>query len=145
MAGTTPNNTTYWTKVIDNNIGLSERIRFSPQKILLEYALNAIFGTTFNQPPVLPDIYIENNNVDDDNFFIGELDDDTGTIPQTDEQADYFISELDGDLTASDFTVFVPLAIWTALAATSQERDNIILSVVNKFKLFGYNADVQTY
>lgn len=144
-AGIAPNNTTYWTKVIDNNIGLSERIRFSPQKILLEYALNAVFGTTFIQPPSLSDIYIQNNNTDDDNFFIGEVDTNTANISETDQLADYFIAESDGDLLKADFTVFVPVAVWTALAGTTQERNNIILSVVNKLKLFGYTADVQTY
>lgn len=144
-AGIAPNNTTYWTRVLDNNIGLSTRIRFTPQKILMEYALNIIFGTSFNQPPALSDIYIENNNTDDSNFFIGQLDIDTANISETDQLADYFIAEIDGNLAASDFTVFVPVAVWTALAATTQERNNIILSVVNKLKLFGYIADVQTY
>jgi hypothetical protein len=145
VAGITPNTEEYFTKVLDNNIGLDERIRFGPQKIILEYALNRIFATTFNQPPVLSDIYIERNDSGEDGFFVGEDDEDTASAAQVDQYAEWFVAELDGDLSMADYTVFVPVAIWTALAGTSQERDNIILSVVNKFKLFGYTADVDTY
>jgi hypothetical protein len=144
-AGIAPNDVTYWTKVLDNNIGLDTRIRFTTQKILLEYALNVIFGTTFNQPPVLSEIYIENNTQDIDDFFVGELDTDTATVSETDQSADYFVNELDGDLSGDDFIIYVPVAVWTALAGTSQERDNIVLTVANNLKLFGYTAEVQTY
>lgn len=145
VAGITPTNTDYWVKIADNRIGLSTRIRFTNQKILLEYALNLIFGTTFNQPPSLSAIYIINNNTDDDNFMVGEIDTETSTVAQTDAESDWFVSEFDADFTIADFTVFVPVAVWTALASTSTERNNIILAVVNKYKLFGYTADVQTY
>lgn len=144
-AGIAPNNETYWVKILDENIGLDTRIRFTTEKILLEYALNIIFGTTFNQPPTLSDIYIENNYTDIDDFFVGEIDTDTATVSQTDQSSNYWVNEFDGDLSGADFIIFVPVAVWTALAATSTERNNIILTVANKYKLFGYTAEVQTY
>jgi hypothetical protein len=50
VAGVKPADTTYWIKVLDDFIGLSEKIYFGPQDIILEYALNRIFQTTFRQP-----------------------------------------------------------------------------------------------
>jgi hypothetical protein len=144
-AGVTPNNSTYFVPVLEYSIGLDERIRFSPQKILLEYALNRIFQTTFNQPPTLSDIYITNENTDDDAFVVGDDDEDTSTVSQTDELYDWAVTELDPDVGLPDFVIHVPVAVWTALAGTPTERDNIILSVANKIKLFGYKASVTTY
>lgn len=145
-AGIAPNNTTYFVKILDFQIGLNERIRFANGKLILEYALNRVFGTTFNQPPISSDIYIVRSGGDSDTFVIGETDDDTGTISESDTDADWGIPEVEPSVSAPfDYIVYVPTAVWTALAATSQERDNIILSVLNKYKLFGYTADVQTY
>jgi len=144
-AGITPNNTAYFVTVLDFTIGMDERIRFTPQKIVLEYALNAIFGTTFNQPPVLSSIYIVNQNTNDDSFSVAQLDAFSSNVAQTDASSDWFVTQFDSVGIDSDFIVYVPVAVWTALASTSMERNNIILSVVNKYKLFGYIAEVQTY
>lgn len=146
LAGIAPNNTTYFIKVLDFTIGLDERILFRPDKLVLEYALNKIFGTTFNQPPVLSDIYIVRNTNDSDAFEVGQTEEESSTISQVDTDAEWGIPEFEPDGTVMyDYTVFVPVAVWTALASTGTERDNIVLSVLNKYKLLGFIADVQTY
>ena len=145
-AGFPPNNTTYWIKVLDYTIGMNERIRFRPDKLVLEYALNKIFDTTFAQPPTLSDIYIVRNNTQADGFEIGQTEEESSTITQFEADAEWSIPEFEADGTVMyDYTVFVPVAVWTALASTGTERDNIVLSVLNKYKLLGFIADVQTY
>jgi hypothetical protein len=146
-AGITPTNTTYWTLLHNSFIGINERIRFNGQKIILEYALNKQFGTTFQQPPVLSDIWIENKSVVSDAFFIGVDDEDTATVAISDTDSDWFINDdiTADDITAANFIIHVPVAVWTALAGTNSERDNIILTFVDKYKLFGYDATIETY
>lgn len=45
-----PTNTSAWRVAQLNFIGLSERILYNGQKIVLEWAMNKWFGTTFRQP-----------------------------------------------------------------------------------------------
>lgn len=146
IAGITPNNTTYFVKVLDYTIGLDERIRYSPNKLILEYALNSIFGTTFNQPPTLSDIYITRTPNSNDCFEIGQTEEESSTITQNEADSMWSIPQFEPDGTVQyDYVVNVPVAVWTALASTGTERDNIILSVLAKYKLYGFLAEVQTY
>lgn len=146
VAGITPNTSEYFVKVLDFTIGLDERIRFTPNKLVLEYALNAIFGTTYSNPPTLSDIYITRNTNDSDAFEVGQVETESSTISQMDIDAQWAIPEFEPDGTIMyDYTVNVPVAVWTALASTPTERDNIVISVLNKYKLVGFVADVQTY
>lgn len=146
IAGITPNNTTYFVKVLDYTIGLNDRIRFGNGKLILEYALNAIFGTTFNQPPVLSDIYLVRNINTSDAFRVGQTETESSFVTQNEADGRWSIGQFEpSGVFQYDYTVFVPVAVWTALASTNNERDNIILSVLNKYKLQGFIADVQTY
>jgi hypothetical protein len=146
VAGIAPNNTTYFVKVLDFQIGLDERIKFANGKLILEYALNRVFGTSFNQPPVLSDIYITRISNLSDSFEVGQTEEESSTVSQFEADADWSIPEFEpASLVTYDYTVNVPVAVWTALAGTSNERNNIILSVLNKYKLHGFIANVVTY
>jgi hypothetical protein len=50
---------------------LKERILFNGTKLVLEYALNKEYHTTFRQPELVSDIYITNLNPVLDGFFVG--------------------------------------------------------------------------
>lgn len=43
------------------------------------------------------------------------------------------------------FNIFVPVAVWTALGNTNQNRDNAVLKFANKYKLGGTTAAVSTF
>jgi hypothetical protein len=145
VAGITPLNTTYWTLILSSFIGADERVKFGPPKIVYEFALNKIFGTTFRQPPLISDIYIENLNTTDDALYVGELDTDTAMVSQTDQESIFFVTENDPVQNEKDYSINVPVAVWTALAPTGSERDAIITSVALKYRLVGYNFEVNTY
>lgn len=146
IAGILPTNTDYFVKVLDYIIGLNDRIRFSPNKLILEYALNAIFNTTFNQPPTLSDIYITRLFNDSDCFQAGETEAESSTVAEQDVDSEWSIPETEpSGAIQYDYVVNVPVAVWTALSSSAPQRDAIILSVLNKFKLFGFIAEVQTY
>lgn len=145
VAGTIPTNTIYFSRILDNFIGLSERVMYRSDKLSMEYALNRAFSTTFNNPPTLSDIYITNVNTSDVNFGVGEIDEATSTVPQSDILSEFFVSENDFVAGETDFIIYVPIAVYTALGSTNTERDSQIQSVVNKIKLAGYIYQIQTY
>lgn len=69
-----PTDPTSWLKVLDNFIGVDERVKYNGQKIILEYALNHRFGGTFRPPgsSSLSDIYINNVGPVPVGFRIGQ-------------------------------------------------------------------------
>ncbi len=53
-------------------IGLTERLAYNGNNLILTYALNRWFGTTFRQPGTgLSDIYITTNTINADTFVVG--------------------------------------------------------------------------
>lgn len=58
---TSPSNTTNWRLIQANFLGVDERVLFSAQKAILEYALNQRFGGQFRMPPATShsDIWIQ--------------------------------------------------------------------------------------
>lgn len=144
-AGIIPTNTTYFVRISENFIGIAERLMYRPDKLVLEYALNRIFETTYRDLPLVSDIYIQNVNTSDVNFGIGEVDGDTAQIGETDPLSLYFISENDFVAGETDFIVYVPLAVYNALASTDVERTAILTDVIEKYRLTGYTFKIQTY
>jgi hypothetical protein len=144
-SGIIPTDSTYWDNVSNNFVGVLERIQYTPQKLSLEYALNKAFGTTFNNPPTLSQIYIQNVNTTDVNLFVGVTDGDTGTIPETDSTALFFIGESDFVAGETDFEIFIPFGVYTALGTTNTERNLVIGTIVEKYKLAGYTYKITTY
>lgn len=135
-AGILPSNTTYFVKVNDVFIGSNERVKYSAQKLLFEFALNKFFITS--------GIYITNNFVDTGNVFIMDTDSEESSVMPLDSlyQEDYM------DLTATyataiyDYTIFVPVAFHTSLGANA---DGLIANFANKYNLEGMQFEIDTY
>lgn len=126
-----------------DNFGLNERLKYNSQTILLEFILNKEFGVV-----AAPFIYIQN--------FVGGLDtvyltdEITGDVPtyvgDSPNQVDtVFIANEDEYSPANDFTVFVPIALYTTLGTTNPERDARVQKEVNKYKLIGVTNNIQSY
>lgn len=60
-----------WRVYLPSFVGVDERILFNGQKIILEYALNRYYLTTFRQPPLVSDIYIDNISPQISGFIVG--------------------------------------------------------------------------
>jgi hypothetical protein len=126
----------FWTKVNDIFIGTDERVKYSAQKLLFEYALNKFFITS--------GIYITNNFIDVGDVFVMDTDSTESSVMPLDSfyQEDYM------DLTATyasgiyDYTIFVPIADYTTLGASA---DAIIRTFADKYNLAGMQYDIQTY
>jgi hypothetical protein len=144
-AGVIPTNDKYWKKVADLFIGIDERIKYRTSKISLEYALNRHFETTFRNPPLVPDIYINTLNTSNSNLGIGALDLFTSTISEFDSSSLYFVGVGDFVVGEKDYTIFIPTAVYNALGATNTERDLIVSGVVTRYGLAGYTFNITTY
>lgn len=134
--GVYPSNTLFWTKVNEIFIGSNERVKYSAQKLLFEYALNTFFITT--------GIYITNNFIDVGDVFLMDTDSTESSLMPLDSlyQEDYM------DYTATyasgiyDYTIFVPVAFHTSLGTNA---DGIIRTFADKYNLVGMQYDIQTY
>ena len=136
FSGVYPNNTVFWTKVNDIFIGSDERVKYSAQKLLFEYALNKFF--------ISSGIYITNNFIDVGDVFVMDTDSTESSVMPLDSfyQEDYM------DLTATyassiyDYTIFVPIADYTSLGSSANA---IIRTFADKYNLAGMQYDIQTY
>jgi len=128
--------TTKWVKVNDIFIGSDERVKYSAQKLLFEYALNKFF--------ISSGIYITNNFIDVGDVFVMDTDSTESSVMPLDSfyQEDYM------DLTATyasgiyDYTIFVPIADYTSLGSSANA---IIRTFADKYNLAGMQYDIQTY
>ena len=127
-----------------NFIGVDNRIKIRSEKIVLEYALNLWFETTFRQPPNQSDIYIVNqtsenlvpfvfgqNYTESSTIFSNTA---SGAIYSTVPTADHF-----------GFTIFVPISVHHALNSNSTIANNIIKDFANKYVACGVKYQIQTY
>jgi hypothetical protein len=144
-SGTTPLDTSVWTLVQSNFIGVEVRAKFTAEKLKFEYALNLWFGTTFRQPPLISDIYIErlNNNLTD--FFVGFSDDESSLVVYENGEAESFIGDANPTYGVIDFTIWFPAAVFAALGSTDAEREAIIRRFADAINTAGLTYNIDTY
>lgn len=141
FSGEAPSNTVFWTKVNEIFIGSDERVKYSAQKLLFEYALNKFFRIAASPAD---QIYIQNNFIDTGDVFVMDTDSAESSVMPLDSfyQEDYM------DLTATyatgiyDYTIFVPISDYTLLGASAEA---IIRTFADKYNLAGMQYDIQTY
>tara|TARA_R110000868_G_scaffold38092_1_gene133829 strand:+ start:795 stop:1328 length:534 start_codon:yes stop_codon:yes gene_type:complete len=126
---------------------VEKRTKYNSQKVVFEWLLNEAFGTTFVQPNGVSDIYIENHTTN--NIQYTYLFNNTENLPfyfyNNTESTPKYLSNNTEYFAPFDFTVWIPYAVWLALAASDANRNAIVQSVVDKFKIFPLTNDIQTY
>jgi hypothetical protein len=138
--GNLPTDTTYWRKILDNHIGARERVRYNSQKILFEHALNRWFNVYAPDPL----IYITNNTVSASPFLLGQTGQTSSNVSRSSIYSQYYLGN-SPSYASNTFTIFVPLAVFNALAGNNTDRENIIRNFADRFVLSGMIYDVQTY
>jgi signal peptidase I len=147
--GVPPVNFTYWEKLQDNFIGLDERIATTAQVIVLENILNKWFGTSFNYPTAVNDVFLSSNIVDTDSFFYGVDEDESSSVYLTDSiQLDAInLGYADVEF---NYDVNIPLAVYDGLSpdeATgyTTTKTAIASSFVSKYNQAGITFQIVTY
>ena len=134
--------TSNWLLIQDNFIGLNERSKYNGQRIVLEYALNKEFDSTFRQPQTpsgigdtRSDIYITNLSSSVVGFLVGET---TGSaVGQT--TSDDKVGNNNTFIYLNNFQINIPIAIF----ATTNEPG--IRNFVNQYIPSGINYLIVTY
>ena len=101
-----------WNKYLDSFIGSDDRVKYNGQKVVLEYALNQYYKTTFRQPNNLSDIYIETLGYTLQGFLIAETEPYCSTVGQTTSSG--FVGSLTPFLQTYNFTIWFPVAVYSA-------------------------------
>lgn len=138
--GNLPTDTNYWFKLLDNRIGVRERIKYNSQKVLFEYALNRWFDV----PSADPQIYIQNNTIYGTAFLLGQTGAYSSTMPRSSVHQLYYLGN-SYDYRSDAFTIFVPVAVFNALASNNTDRENIIRNFADNYVLAGMIYSVVTY
>lgn len=103
-----------WAVWLPSFIGSDERKYLNGQKVVLEYALNRYYGTTFRQPPLVSDIYIDNLGSSIVGFVVGVDEAYCSTVAQTDVAGltdwNYLTTYALGDVVKYNGRVYLSLA-----------------------------------
>lgn len=132
-----------WTLYQKNFIGVSERVYYNGQKIVLEWALNKWFHTTFRQPPLVSDIFIQNNTPSFKCFIIGDNSNNSSSV-----FSDKSSSPISYDYNAPLFknaTINIPLAVYNALDTTAINREKIVRNFADLYFAAGITYNIVTY
>lgn len=139
-----PENESAWYKTQDNFIGLNERIMYNGQTLVLTYALNRWFGTTFRQPNAgISDIYLITNPQPVSPFIVGGR-----TVNSSIVFSNRSIELVVNQYTFSqvpNLTIMVPDSLYQTLGPNDTARTNIVRSFTDRYITAGLFYNVQTY
>jgi len=138
-----PTDTSSWIVIQTNFIGMSERILYNCQVLVLTYALNKRFKTIFRQPPNVSDIYIGVFPKPLSVFVVGGVESNSSKVFTT-GSSEYVIDSYTFAGYAN-MTIYVPLAIYNALDPVDANRQIIIRSFADKYMAAGIIYTITTY
>jgi hypothetical protein len=138
-----PTNTDFWRVYQNNFIGVDERVKYNHVKLTLEWAINKRFGTTFRQPPLISDIYFVTNVVPNPPFLVGGIEENSSIVYAN--GSEQFIINAYSFTGYYNFSIYVPVAVWTALSTVTSARDTIIRNFVDLYNTAGITYNIITY
>lgn len=138
---TVPDDATKWALILDSFVGVDVSQLFNCGKLQFEFALNTYFSTTFNQPPVLSDIYITNNTIDVQPFRVGAIED-TSSAAGYETSAEFVMYDYTIANLPPLFAINVPIAFYTGLGADAEQ---IIRNFADKYCAMSITYEIITY
>lgn len=144
--GILPTDINYFVLVQSDFTGARQRAKQTAEKLNFEFALNQWFETTFNQPPTLSDIYITNNNIYNESFFVGLTETESSNAVFENGVAENFVQAENVSSTGqAHFTINIPVAVYTALGPDATTRERTVRQFADKINLAGMRYDIVTY
>jgi hypothetical protein len=138
-----PTINTSWRIYQEFFIGVDERLYYNHCKISLEYALNKRFDTQFRQPPLISDIYIETNQQGTNVFVVGHTELESSVV-YGNTSSEYVINDYTFG-TFTNFTVYVPIAVYEGVSADPTARESIFRFFIDKYNSVGLTYNIVTY
>lgn len=140
--GVNPSNITNWVKLNDIFIGTDERVKYTAQKLLFEYALNRYFEVPITDPK----IYITRNVIYTTPFVMGNSGSYSSNMPNNSLYSTSFLgTTYTFSSTSVDYTIHIPSVLFTSLGTTLQNRENAIRNFADKYNLAGITYQIITY
>jgi hypothetical protein len=147
--GELPTGTGYWTQVLVDFRGATERIKYNCQKIMLEWILNKWFGATFRQPSsgADSDFYIEDIQRDGETFT-AYIDVEPSGLPIASNVFEgspftmQWVFEAPIYDHGANFAVYYPVAV---IPTTSDDKYFQMVSLINKYKILGSTVEYISY
>lgn len=141
-------NDAYWLKIQDDFVGADVRVLFNGGKMLFEWILNKYLNIS---PVSVPKIYITNNVVEVNGFYVGVDGDVKGELGTAPNQDDFL--GLSYNLNPYAFTIHVPISVSNGLTTESADtvpnisnnRENIVRGIADRVNLAGIKYNVITY
>lgn len=140
-----PLDTNYWYKTQDNFIGVTERMKYTSQIILFEYALNRWFGLTFVQPPSVNPIYINTNDIDINSFLVSSDDANSAYAAYAGNEALQYVGLSYDSTDNNSFTIYYPVGLPATLGITDNLLKQQIATLANKLKVSGTSYNILSY
>ena len=137
-AGNYPTDTIYWIKILDNFVGLNERMKYTSQIITFEYLLNRWF---FNYG-IATQIYVQNNPIIQNVFVMGQTGLYSSAMAVNSIYSTSYMNTAPSFPTFYNFTIYVPSSLWVHLGSTTSQREKAIRAYADKFVLAGLNYNV---
>lgn len=133
-----------WVLVSVNFLGNDFRLKIRGEKLKLEFALNTWFNTTFRQPPLRSSIYITTNEILSAPVFrVGIIEFESSRI-YTDLSDEFVVNDYTF-LEQYNLTIWLPIAVYNALATTNDARNSIIKSFADRYINAGITYNSNTY
>lgn len=139
-----PSQTQNWVVVSENFIGVDDRLRFTGEKLTLEFALNEWFDTVFRQPPFISDIFINVNPTVDTPFSVGNSEEESSVI-YSDRSSEFIVDSFDISDTFYNMVIYVPNATLASLALDIADQLSIIRHFADKYVNAGITYNVIGY
>lgn len=139
----TPDNTIDWRLIQNNFIGVDERVLYNGNILVLTWALNKWFFTTYRNPPALSDIYLVTNTISTPVFRVG-LTEDTSSSVGLDGSSENVWNDYDF-INVNEFTIFIPLLVYNALDTNPVNRDPIVRNFADRYVALSLKYNIQTY
>jgi hypothetical protein len=138
---TDPTDTAAWKLLNANFIGSTIAQNFNGNKIVLEYALNYWFSTSFSNPPVLSEIYLTNNTLTTPAFRSG-ITESVSSSSGIDTSSEFVPLSYTAAAQPANFAINVPIAFYTALGANAEQ---IIRDFADKYVATSITYEIITY
>jgi hypothetical protein len=138
-----PSFTTAWLMVSPNFMGNDFRLAIKGERLILEYALNTWFHTTFRQLPALSDIYLVTNTITESAFVVGSSEFESSNIFQN--VSSQFVINSYSFANQYNLTIKIPIAVYTALGTTDDIRNSIVRSFADLYISAGITYNIITY
>ena len=134
-----------WLLISDNFLGSDFRLAIRGEKVVLEYALNIWFDTTFRQPSSTTpsDIYLTTNTLSDNPFVVGYTEIESSKVFS--DTSSEFVTNSYSFTDQYNLIINVPNSFFVSLGATDEIRQSIIRNFADKYVSAGITYNIITY